>query len=121
MPRAVKDARANDSLNGIKNTRLYAWFVEKVLPEQVAAGYRPNVVVLDPPRAGRRSAVLEAVAQSCARRVVYVSCDPATLAQDIARLAAQGYAQAKVQPVDMFPHTAHVECVIGIQRVRSTK
>ncbi|KJS11510.1 MAG: hypothetical protein JL56_11345 [Desulfotomaculum sp. BICA1-6] len=113
---AVEDARANAALNGIKNARFYAGAVEKVLPEQVAAGYRPDVVVLDPPRAGCQSEVLQAAAQSGARRVVYVSCDPATLARDIARLGPLGYQVADIQPVDMFPHTAHVECVALMER-----
>lgn len=117
VPRAVDDARANAALNGIKNARFFAGAVEKVLPEQVAAGFRPEVVVLDPPRAGCRPAVLEAVAKSGARRVVYVSCDPATLARDIARLSQMGYDLQEVQPVDMFPHTAHVECVTLMSRV----
>ncbi|MCG8402094.1 MAG: 23S rRNA (uracil(1939)-C(5))-methyltransferase RlmD [Firmicutes bacterium] len=116
-PRAVADARVNADLNKIKNTGFYAGAVEKVLPEQVAAGYRPDVVVLDPPRAGCRPAVLEAVARSGARRVVYVSCDPATLARDIARLSGLGYQLQEVQPVDMFPHTAHVETCVLITRV----
>ena len=113
---AIEDARANAAQNGIKNTRFYAGAVEKVLPEQVTDGYRPDVVVLDPPRAGCRPEVLQAAAQSGARRVVYVSCDPATLARDIARLGPLGYRVADIQPVDMFPHTAHVECVILLQR-----
>lgn len=113
---AVEDARANASLNGIKNARFYSGAVEKVLPEQVAAGFRPDVLVLDPPRAGCRPEVLQAVAQSGTRRVVYVSCDPATLARDIARLAGLDYELAEVQPVDMFPHTAHVECVARIEK-----
>lgn len=109
---AVEDARANASLNEIENARFYAGAVEKVLPEQVAAGYRPNVVVLDPPRAGCQPEVLQAAAQSGARRVVYVSCDPATLARDIDRLSGFGFAPQEVQPVDMFPHTPHVETII---------
>ncbi len=118
VARAVEDARANTALNGIKNARFYAGAVEKVLPEQVAAGYRPDVVVLDPPRAGCRPEVLQAAAQSGARRVVYVSCDPATLARDIARLTALGYALVEVQPVDMFPHTTHCEAVVRVERLK---
>jgi len=118
VARAVEDARANAALNGIKNARFYAGAVEKVLPEQVAAGYRPDVVALDPPRAGCRPEVLQAATQSGARRVVYVSCDPATLARDIARLTALGYAPVEVQPVDMFPHTSHVESIVLLQKVK---
>ena len=114
--RAVEDSRSNAALNSIQNTRFYAGAVEKVLPEHVSAGYRPDVVILDPPRAGCQHEALQAVAQSGARRVVYVSCDPATLARDIARLGPLGYRVADIQPVDMFPHTAHVECVALIER-----
>jgi len=114
--KAVEDARANVALNHIENARFYAGTVDKVLPEHVSAGYRPDVVVLDPPRAGCQPEVLQAVAQSGARRVVYVSCDPATLARDIARLSNFGFALVEVQPVDMFPHTPHVECVVRLER-----
>ncbi|TYO92321.1 23S rRNA (uracil(1939)-C(5))-methyltransferase RlmD [Desulfallas thermosapovorans] len=111
VPGAVQDAEANAALNGVKNTRFFAGAVERMLVEHVASGYNPEVVVLDPPRSGCRSEVLEALAQSGTRRVVYVSCDPATLARDVGYLHQLGFVLQEVQPVDMFPHTGHVECV----------
>lgn len=118
VPRAVEDARANAALNGSRNVHFFQGAVERVLPEHVAGGYRPGVVLLDPPRAGCRPEVLDAVARSGARRVVYVSCNPATLARDIGRLARLGYELQEVQPVDMFPHTSHCEVVARIERVK---
>ena len=84
--------------------------VEK-LPELIEDGVRPDVIVLDPPRAGCGEPVLEAIAKSQPKRVVYVSCNPATLARDLAYLETKGYKAVKVQPVDMFPRTHHVETV----------
>ena len=89
--------------------------VEK-LPELIESGVRPDVIVLDPPRAGCGEPVLEAIAQSQPKRVVYVSCNPATLARDLAYLNDHGYQPVKVQPVDMFPRTHHVETVVLLTR-----
>ena len=115
---AVRDAEANAALNGSKNARFFAGAVERVLPEQVARGYRPEVVVLDPPRSGCRPEVLESLAQSGARRLVYVSCDPATLARDVGYLYRLGFLLQEAQPVDMFPYTGHVETVVLMSRVK---
>jgi 23S rRNA (uracil1939-C5)-methyltransferase len=79
-------------------------------------GLRPDVVVLDPPRKGCEDALVEAVSQSGASRIVYVSCNPATLARDCAKFVEAGYSVGKVQPVDMFPMTGHVECVVLIEK-----
>jgi len=116
VPGAVRDAEANAALNGIKNASFFAGAVERVLPEQVDKGYHPEVVVLDPPRNGCRPEVLDALAKSGARRVVYVSCDPATLARDVGYLQRLGFQLQEAQPVDMFPQTTHVECVVRIER-----
>jgi len=116
VPGAVRDAGTNAALNGLVNTRFYAGVVERVLPAHVAKGYRPDVVVLDPPRSGCRPEVLDALAASGAGRVVYISCNPATLARDVKRLTCLGYSLQEVQPVDMFPHTMHVEAIILLQR-----
>jgi len=116
VPGAVRDAEANAALNGINNARFFAGAVERVLPEQLDKGYHPEVVVLDPPRSGCRPEVLEAIAKSGARRVAYVSCDPATLARDVGYLHRLGFLLQEAQPVDMFPHTGHVETVALIER-----
>ncbi len=117
VPGAVQDAEANAAFNGIKNTRFFAGAVERMLVEHVANGYSPEVVVLDPPRSGCRPEVLEALGQSGTGRVVYVSCDPATLARDVGYLHRLGFVLQEVQPVDMFPHTGHVETVVLMSRV----
>lgn len=108
-PEAVADGRRNAAANGFDlDFRLGQ--AEQVVPALQADGRRPDAVVLDPPRRGAAESVLVAVAGARPRRLVYVSCNPATLARDCERLAAHGYRLRAVQPVDMFPQTAHVEC-----------
>lgn len=107
---AVRDGRRNAAANGAFGLRFHAGAAEAVLPALAARGPRPDVVVLDPPRKGASEAVLAAVAAAAPARVVYVSCNPATLARDVERLADAGYRLREVQPVDMFPQTPHVEC-----------
>lgn len=106
---AVEDARNNAVLNKIKNVEFQAGEVERRLPALAAQGLRPDVVVLDPPRRGCGREALEAVAEMRVPRVVYVSCDPGTLARDLGHLAGKGYRVIEVQPVDMFPWTHHTE------------
>jgi 23S rRNA (uracil1939-C5)-methyltransferase len=113
---AVADARLNAALNVISNVEFLAGEVEKRLPELAAQGLRPDVIVLDPPRAGCNQAVLEAVAAMSAPRVIYVSCDPGTLARDLRFLTGRRYQVREVQPVDMFPWTSSVETVVLIER-----
>jgi 23S rRNA (uracil1939-C5)-methyltransferase len=84
----------------------------------VQEGVRPDVIVLDPPRAGCEEKVLAAIASVKPKRIVYVSCNPATLARDLAYLAAHGFNPVKAQPVDMFSRTHHVECVALMSRVQ---
>ena len=84
-------------------------------------GKRANVVVVDPPRKGCEEVLLDMMIESGAEKIVYVSCNPATLARDLEILVEGGYEVKKVQPVDMFPWTIHVECVIEIQKVQSSK
>ncbi|MDI3279846.1 MAG: 23S rRNA (uracil(1939)-C(5))-methyltransferase RlmD [Bacillota bacterium] len=108
---AVRDARENARLNGIANAEFRCGPVEEVLPRLAAEGLRPDIAVLDPPRSGCSPQVLDTVAELAAPRLVYVSCHPATLARDLARLRQRGYQAVEVQPVDMFPQTSHVEAV----------
>ncbi|MDR2355226.1 MAG: 23S rRNA (uracil(1939)-C(5))-methyltransferase RlmD [Clostridiales Family XIII bacterium] len=105
---AVADARRNAARNGIKNADFICGPVERALPALLARE-KPQTVILDPPRAGCRAELLAAVAVAAPARIVCVSCDPATLARDVKCLAAAGYAFAEATPVDMFPHTTHVE------------
>ena len=108
---AVADARHNAELNDIANAEFICGDVAEVLPDLARRGVRPAALVLDPPRKGVAPEVVAAALAMAPARIVYVSCAPATLARDLARLAAGGYELVEVQPVDMFPHTAHVEAV----------
>ncbi len=110
-PQAVQDARFNAQLNGIGNCFFEVGSVERVLPEILRQGVRPDVIILDPPRKGCDLQVLETIKRSAVKRVVYVSCNPVTLARDVKILTDSGYNMIQVQPVDMFPQTYHVESV----------
>lgn len=108
---AIVDARLNAKLNGFDNCTFYAGDMAKVLtPDFIAANGRPDVVITDPPRAGMHEKVVEQLLAVEAPRIVYVSCNPATQARDLQMLAAK-YDIGRIQPVDMFPHTQHVENV----------
>lgn len=111
VPPAVKDARRNAKLNNIKNAEFICENAETALPRLVAEGKRFSAILLDPPRRGAEKPALDAIVNSGAERIAYVSCNPATLARDCKILAAAGYYPMSVQPVDMFPMTHHVETV----------
>lgn len=113
---AIQDAVKNAEDNGITNAEFILGDAVEKLPDLIKNGVRPDVIVLDPPRAGCGEPVLKAIAQSQPKRVVYVSCNPATLARDLAYLNDHGYKPVTVQPVDMFPRTHHVETVVLLQR-----
>ena len=113
---AIRDAVKNAADNGVTNADFILGDAVEKLPELIESGVRPDVIVLDPPRAGCGEPVLAAIAQSQPKRVVYVSCNPATLARDLAYLNDHGYKTVKVQPVDMFPRTHHVETVVLLTR-----
>ena len=106
---AIADARLNAERNGFDNTRFYAGDMAKVLTDDfIAANGRPDVVVTDPPRAGMHERVVAQLLAAAPRKIVYVSCNPATQARDL-KLLAERYDVHRIQPVDMFPHTQHVE------------
>lgn len=113
---AIKDARENSRINRIDNVEFYVGDVTKVMPQLYKQGIKPDVVLVDPPRAGCSKEVLETFVKMMPKRIVYVSCNPASLARDIAILAELGYIAREIQPFDMFPQTAHVECVALIER-----
>ncbi len=113
---AIADAKQNAQTNGISNAAFICGNVEDVLPRLVSEQTKIAAIVLDPPRKGCEPAALEALAESGANRVVYVSCNPATLARDCKILATKGFVLTAVQPVDMFPQTCHVECVVLMTR-----
>ena len=119
VPAAVRNARENAERNGIRNASFTTGKAEEVLPEMVAEGLRPDVIVVDPPRKGLEPEVISAIAAAEPDRLVYVSCNPATLARDAALLRDQGYEIRRVQPVDMFPYTSHVETVCLLSKIRS--
>lgn len=116
VPEAIEDARANAQRNGIANASFVLGESERVLPRLAAEGIKVDVTVVDPPRKGCEPEVLAAMADLAPVRMVYVSCNPATLARDLKILAGRGYRTVQVQPVDMFPQTAHIESVALLVR-----
>lgn len=108
---AIKDAKINAKLNNLDNVEFYTGKAEEVVPKMYKEGKTANVVVVDPPRKGCDEKVLDTIVSMAPDRVVYVSCNPSTLARDLAYLDERGYRCSEIQPVDMFPHTMHVECV----------
>lgn len=117
VPEAVEDAKRNAIQNGIPNARFLCAPAEEALPKLVAEGIKVDALVLDPPRKGAEEAFLRAVIESGVPRIVYVSCNPATLARDCKILSEDGYKVETVQPFDLFPQTAHVECVVLMSRL----
>jgi len=113
---AIADAIANARLNEIDNVRFFAGDVRLALGELVERAGRPDVLVVDPPRAGLSAKVVRRVIEAAPTRIVYVSCNPTTLAPNAAQLVEAGYALRRVRPVDMFPQTPHIECVALLER-----
>jgi 23S rRNA (uracil1939-C5)-methyltransferase len=116
VPAAIEDAARNARANGIANCTFLPGEVRHVLPELLRQGTRADVVVADPPRAGFHPKALRAVLMLAPGRIVYVSCNPATLARDLGTLVAGGYRLTAAQPLDMFPHTPHIEVVARLER-----
>ena len=115
VPEAIEDAKVNSQINGIENTLFFAGDMKKVLNDAFVAKYgRPDVIITDPPRAGMDPDVVDVILNAAPKRIVYVSCNPATQARDLALLDAK-YRVTKIQPVDMFPHTQHVENVVQLE------
>ena len=115
---AIEDARANAELNNISNAEFFVGAAEEVLPAKYAAdpSMRADVIVVDPPRKGCDEALLECITKLEPKKIVYVSCDPATLSRDVKYLRQHGYALKAVRPCDMFPQTSHVESVVLMSR-----
>ena len=108
---AIKDAKINANINNLDNVEFYVGKAEEVVPKMYKQGKRANVVVVDPPRKGCDEKVLDTIISMQPDRVVYVSCNPSTLARDLNYLDERGYKCLEVQPVDMFPHSVHIENV----------
>lgn len=127
VPQAIEDAKKNAKLNGFENAEFFVGKAEEVLPqyykdyakEHPGENARADVIVVDPPRKGCEESVLETMVNMKPERIVYVSCDSATLARDLKYLCGNGYELKKARAVDMFPHTGHVEVVTCLQRVNS--
>ncbi len=116
---AIADARINSEFNGVSNTTFYAGDMKRVLDDSfVEANGHPDVIILDPPRAGVDEPVIDVILRAAPDRIVYVSCNPATQARDLA-LLVRDYDIVRVQPVDMFPHTHHVENIVSLRRRNS--
>lgn len=121
VPEAIEDAKYNMKLNHIENAEFYVGKAEEVIVEKYKEGLHAEVVVIDPPRKGCDPVLLETILKMQPERIVYVSCDPATLARDARILADGGYEVRKAQPVDMFPMTTHVETVCLFEHSKSVE
>ena len=116
VPEAIEDAKVNSEINNITNTLFYAGDMKDILTDDFIAEHgHPDVIITDPPRAGMHQDVVDVILNAYPERIVYVSCNPATQARDLALMDAK-YKVAKVQPVDMFPHTPHVENVVLLDK-----
>jgi 23S rRNA (uracil1939-C5)-methyltransferase len=113
---AIEDAKSNATLNGISNTEFFAGDIKDLLSDQFLSQHgRPDVVITDPPRAGMHLEVTRMLLKAAPKRIVYVSCNPATQARDL-KILAESYRVIAVQPLDMFPHTVHVENVVLLEK-----
>lgn len=116
VPEAICDAKKNAEENGIENSEFFCADAERLVPWLIERGEKPDVVILDPPRKGSDEKTLNAIACAAPKRIVYVSCNPATLARDIKFLSENGYCAEKICGVDMFPNTNHVETITLLQK-----
>ncbi|MEV4421721.1 23S rRNA (uracil(1939)-C(5))-methyltransferase RlmD [Patulibacter sp. NPDC049589] len=114
---SIQDAATNAELNDIRNAKFLASDARTGLPDAIELAGRPDVLIVDPPRAGLGPRVCKRIVEAQPKRIVYVSCNPTTLAPDAQRIVEGGYVLRKVRPVDMFPQTPHVECVAVLDRV----
>ena len=121
VPEAIEDAKVNSEINNIDNTLFYAGDMKDILTDGFIAEHgRPDVIITDPPRAGMHPDVIKTILRTAPKRIVYVSCNPATQARDLADLDVW-YKVVRVQPVDMFPHTPHVENVVLLEKRETAK
>ena len=116
VPEAIENAKANARRNGVENAEFFAADAAQAAEKLAARGEKPDVIVVDPPRKGCEESLLHTIAEMAPERLVYVSCDPATLARDLARLDELGYQAQELTPVDLFPRTSHCECVVWMRK-----
>ena len=115
VEQAIENARKNAAANNVNNVTFYAGEAERIFPQLVESGINPDVIILDPPRKGSDETTLSAIVKASPERIVYVSCNPATLARDVRYLEDNGYSAADAVGVDMFPQTVHVETIVLLQ------
>jgi 23S rRNA (uracil1939-C5)-methyltransferase len=116
VPEAIEDAKVNSKINAIENTLFFAGDMKDILNDDFVATHgQPDVIITDPPRAGMHEDVIQVILNAAPQRIVYVSCNPATQARDLQILDTL-YRVTKIQPVDMFPHTQHVENVVLLEK-----
>jgi 23S rRNA (uracil1939-C5)-methyltransferase len=116
VPEAIEDAKVNSQINGIENTEFFAGDMKDILNRDFIQKHgKPDIIITDPPRAGMHQDVIDAILFANPWRIVYVSCNPATQARDLQLLSSQ-YEVKRIQPVDMFPHTQHVENVVLLEK-----
>ena len=116
VPEAIEDAKENAQRNGVTNTEFFCGDAGEVAYKLSAEGVRPQVICVDPPRKGLAPGVTDILADMAPERIVYVSCDPATLARDVKRLGERGYVVKRTEAVDLFPRTQHVESVCLLEK-----
>ena len=119
IPAAVEDAKANAARNEVTNAEFLCADAAQAAQTLADRGLRPDVICVDPPRKGLAPAVIDAIVQMAPQRLVYVSCDPATLARDVKRMEEQGYVLQRAEAVDLFPRTAHVETVVLLSKLNA--
>ena len=118
VPEAIEDAKSNAELNGINNVTFTVGAAEEIIPKWQNQDIKADVVVVDPPRKGLEKSLIDTIIGLKPKKVVYVSCNPSTLARDLRLLEDGGFKTIEVQPVDMFPQTTHCEAVARIERVK---
>ena len=116
IPEAIENAKRSAEQNGIDNARFLCGDALQAAEELRKEGVRPDVIVVDPPRKGLTPELIETIVQMAPDRVVYVSCDPATMARDLKLFSDNNYSVKEITPCDMFPRTSHVECVVMMSR-----
>lgn len=114
---AIDDANANLKINNVKNVEFIQGKSEDVLPKIISKGISIDVIVVDPPRKGLDKSLIGSITKANPKKIVYVSCNPSTLARDVGYLEEKGYKVEEVQPVDMFPMSTHVECIVKIKKL----
>ena len=118
IPQAIDNANVNAKENNISNAKFFVGKSEEIIPDFINKGIKADVIVVDPPRKGCDISLLNAISKVAPKRIIYVSCDPSTLARDLKILDENGYKAIEVQPVDMFPQTAHIENVALISKIK---